>query len=546
MTEYTGIRNPGWVLGAALFGLGLFLIRYGYAFGFSDQDEFLPLALHILDKDLFLHDWFVSMQFEGFSIRWPMALLVAMPATFLPVWSVVFLLHLGTGLVSALAVARLTHRVFCSRTITLVAVVLVLAVTARWNPGGNDILHSMLVPSSVAWCLILNAVERAHSRQFLSSGLFLGAATLFHPLVGLQTGGLLILVTLTLSSVSWQMRVRLALPFLLVLLPLAGMLASVGTGGPDATFILTHIRAPHHYLPTSFSALSWLKLLALVIPASIFLWRDASGINELHGKPSSGQTPFTRWDRAFLGRLLFIPFGVLMLSLLFTVWPFEWAWALRMQPWAASPLVRVAAALLVAAFGMAWLRNRLTGAAASLRNRRPWHAVADATMPVVGLFLIVMSLWGSSDRITGASHPDRALHEWAMENTSRSAVFVVPPSMSGFQFGTSRAQYVSFKSFPFAPDPTRTWWERLQEIAPVNDVLPGGMPLQARLDSSYAMQTLAAFRPFVATRDVDYIVRPAEDPAGWSAVEEPDWCGGRWCVYWAGRILTQPVRPSSP
>lgn len=546
MSEAQSVRNPGWVWGVALFSLGLFLLRYGYAFGFSDQDEFLPLVAHILDKDLFLRDWFVSMQFEGFSIRWPMALLVALPATFLPIWSVVFLIHLGTGLISALAMARLTHRIFHSRTATLAAVVLVMAITTRWNPGGNDILHGMLVPSSVAWCLILSAVERMHARRFLPAGFLLGAATLFHPLLGLQAGGLLVLVSLTMSSVSWRKRARLALPFLAVLTPLMVLLSSVGAGGNDATFILTQIRAPHHYIPGSFSSLSWLKLLVLFVPACIFVWMDTNRLTQNHKAEETDLPPFSSWDRAFLGRLLVVPAAILVLSLLVTTWPVQWAQALRLQPWAVSPLVRVLSAITIAAFGLSWLRIILTGGGATPGQQQRWPALGDGFMPIAGLALIVFAFWGASDDITGVSNPDRTLHEWALENTDPDAVFVVPPSMSGFQFGASRAQYVSFKSFPFAPDPTLLWWERLQEIAPVADVLPGGTALQARLDSSYLHQSLADIRPFVASRDVDYIVRPANDPATWSDSEEPDWCDERWCVYWAGRILTQPARPSSP
>lgn len=542
MSASPSIRQPGWILGAALVGAGLFMLRYGYAFGFSDQDEFLPLVARILDKDLFLADWFVSMQFAGFSIRWPMALLVALPSTLLPVWSVVFLLHVATSMISATAVARLTHRIFHSRAATLMAVVAVMAMTTRWNPGGNDILHGMLVPSSVAWCLILSAVDRMHARRFLAAGIFLGAASLFHPLLGLQAGGIMVFVVLTWREVTRSERIRLTLPFLIVFVPVAWLLASVGTASPEATTILTTIRAPHHYLPAAFSPVSWVLFGSLIAVATAFLIRDSSPPDRFQvAHDHSGHPAVTRQDRSFLGRMVLVPTGVLLASLLLTSWPLEWPFAIRMQPWALSPLVRVLATMSVVGFGVGWLQSQ-----GNWRLQRGSGAgLADRILPVFGVVILLMGLFANEGHIQGASHPDKELHAWVQDNSASDAIFVVPPSMTGFQFGSSRAQYVSFKSFPFAAEPTLEWWDRLQQIAPVEQAEPGGTALLARLDSSYANLRLTDIRSFVATHDVDYIVRPQPDPAAWQDTEVAEWCSDRWCVFWAGRILTQPVRPVS-
>jgi len=519
------------------------MLRYGYAFGISDQDEFLPLVARILDKDLFLVDWFVSMQFEGFSIRWPMAMLVALPSTFLPVWSVVFLLHVGTTFISATAVARLTHRIFHSRWATLVATVAVMTVTTRWNPGGNDILHGMLVPSSVAWCLILTAIDRMHGQRFLAAGVLLAAATLFHPLLGMQAGGLMLLVVLTWGEIATRERIRLALPFLLVLLPIVALLASVGTASAEATTILTTIRAPHHYLPGTFPVSSWLLFGALLAPAAVFLTGDRSTSDRFTSQTGHGLIPaVTRWDRSFLIRMLFIPSIVLIASLFLTSWPLEWPLAIRLQPWAASPLVRVLATLTLAGFVTTRFHARWFRPAQEGRS----GVFLDGVLPVAGVMVLLVSLYINQGSIQGASNPDRDLHRWAQENSASDAIFVIPPSMTGFQYGSNRAQYVSFKSFPFAAEPTLEWWNRLQQVAPIEQVEPGGTALLARLDSSYAHMRLADLRPFVATHDVDYIVRPQPDPAAWQDTETAEWCSDRWCVYWAGRILTQPVRPASP
>ena len=533
--------TPGWQWAAALAATALFVFRYGYGFGYSDQDEFLPLASFLLNSDAFASDWFVAMQIEGFSIRWPMAILVALPSTILPVWAVVLGWHLATAVGSSLAVVKLSHRVFGNVWSALASVLAVMVVTTRWNPGGNDILHAMLVPSSIAWCLILWAVVRMHERKALASGALLALGALFHPLLGLQAGGLLLLIGFFLPKWPWSAWRKQAIPIGLVLIPLVILLSSVGTSTEEATYILTQVRAPHHYLPELFNVRTWVTFFALVLSAGVILGWDWQP--NARRAPSSGadiQGPLSRWDRSLLAKIMIVPTVVLLVSLTLTAWPFQWGTAVRLQPWAVSPLVRAISALVIAGAVASWLNARWTS---PVRSDTPRTSSAlNIALPLLALVALLMAFAGKGNDIKGVSSTNQELFEWSRENANERAVFVIPPSMTGFQFGSQHAQYVSFKSFPFAPDPTLEWRQRLHEIAPTTD-LPGGLALLARLDSAYDAQTVSDMRLFAAEANVDYFVRPVDDPADWSATLQPEWCGAQWCVFWAGRILTQPVRP---
>lgn len=513
-----------WVAGSALLALALFLLRYGYGFGYSDQDEFVPLAMRLVDSQLFATDAFVAMQLEGFTIRMPMAWLVALPSFVLPLWSVVFILHMGSILGAGWAVARLAARFTDRRWVITVATVAVVALTARWNPGGNDILHGMLVPSSVAWCLLLWAFERLIHQRYLEAGVLAALGTLFHPLVGMQVGAVLALHVLLVDRTNHRGRLLVIGPWMLMVglaLVLFGDLgAESGASGLSASTVLTHWRAPHHYLPWAFRWQDALQLLVLLVGASVL----------------AARLPADHPDRRTAWFLLAAPATILIGSLLLTWWPLSLDWALRLQPWALSPILRLWSALLLVTLG------------AGLLPRRPERTERSAVVsPSVLLLLaggaavsLVLATLGPD--IRGAAHPDRELHAWAAENTHPDAVFVIPPSMTGFQAGAQRAQYVSFKSFPFASGPTVEWWNRLQRMAPVLNPEPGGIALQTRLDSSWAQQTVADLHSFVETEPVDFLVRPASDPANWSAEVKPQWCGQEWCVYWAGRILrTHPA-----
>ena len=187
-----------------------------------------------------------------------------------------------------------------------------------------------------------------------------------------------------------------------------------------------------------------------------------------------------------------------------------------------------------------WLNDRWTSLVRSDTPRT--SSALNIALPLLALVALLMAFAGKGNDIKGVSSTNQEVFEWSRENANERAVFVIPPSMTGFQFGSQHAQYVSFKSFPFAPEPTLEWRQRLHEIAPTTD-LPGGLALLARLDSAYDAQTVSDMRLFAAEANVDYFVRPVDDPADWSATLQPEWCGAQWCVFWAGRILTQPVRP---
>jgi len=109
--------------------------------------------------------------------------------------------------------------------------------------------------------------------------------------------------------------------------------------------------------------------------------------------------------------------------------------------------------------------------------------------------------------------------------------------MSGFQWGAKRAQFVSFKSFPFESDASQEWLNRLFLTAPADSVLPGGVAFMHRLDAAYYKADPYAWIDVVKNAPVDYIVRSADPTDEWQYLMQPQWCDATWCVYWAGRIL---------
>jgi len=536
------IKNPRYSSSqlALLFSLlagALFLIRYGYGYGFSDQDELLPLITHWLNPELLANDWFVSLQTRGFGIRTFLARVIWLPALVVDLKHVVFAFHVVVLIGLGIAVYRIAWSLYARQLSAGLAVILVMTVTTRFNPGGNDIIHAMLVSSSVSWCLGLWSLERLMNAKMLASGILISFALLSHPLVGLQIGAILAVVVLLDKQVN---RAGFLLPMAFTAIPLVILFANLGTpsiSDPsfsisenvlDPTFIMTHLRVPHHYLPSAFSSASWLKLSALALLTLGFWIASKAPLFEL----LKGRQELRTRPEVLIVRIIVLLIAVLAVAFLFTdVW--EIPNVVRLQPFNLSVFLRVATSIVLAQ------------ALCELMPREMYSYI-ERTLHKGWLFVSVVFLFGAIAIYVNigpnARLADRtdleAFFDTAESESHPDAVFAIPPSMSGFQVGANRAQFVSFKSFPFSSQPTLEWLRRLRLTAPVENLEPGGVPLLERFDAAYAAQDPDYWKEILQREHIDFVVRQRQDGDEWTEHIEPAWCSNNWCVYWAGRILT--------
>lgn len=527
--------------GTASAVVGLFILRFGYHVGWSDQDEFLPLIQHWIDPNLFTHDWFVMMQTSTFGIRTAFATALWGLSNLASLELAVLIVQLGSAFAICLAIFRISERLSPVPWMPVVSTIVAVLITARMNPGGNDVLHAFLVPSSVGWAAALWALYHVLAGRAILAGLFIAGALWMHPLVGLQTGSVLCLVALMASG--WKL--KQVWPTLLLFassaIPLILLLANLGAPSAPSTslvteafpmlsmdpaWILTEVRSPHHYLPTTFPLQDWLWFFAIVLTAGGFLIASSRMGSKLAAN-----------DNGSMQLLFVVLLCVLGGAFLVTGWPWQIPFLVRLQPFHLSPLLRIVSVLLITA-GVSRLLARFAFVASLSR-------LLPLVMPIAGGLLLVIGLWKIQPNGYLDRSADAQLHRWVASSTSEDAVFAIPPSMSGFQYGTGRAQFISFKSFPFTPDGSKEWIHRLHELAPVSSWLPGGTPLLDRLDESWSNRSISDMAKVLLSQDIDYLVRPVPDPANWDKVLEPQWCSETWCVYWAGRILMRPSEPTS-
>ncbi|NNE70986.1 MAG: hypothetical protein HKN29_11575 [Rhodothermales bacterium] len=424
------------MLAAVAVPLAYFL-RFGYGFGYSDQDEFLPWLRARLEPGLLSEDWFVASQQSGFNVRTGFVWLLEAPSHLLGIENAVLLLYAGAMLALVLAVYHLARVLGAGEMGAIVASLAAVALLPRWTLGGNAAASSMLVPSLVAWSMGLWAVVNALRKQPGRAGLLVGLAAWIQILVAAQVGAIVLFALLVAGPTTRKQAARFALPALGLALPVAVLLALSGTGLPSDSFaILARIRAPHHYLPSAFPASDYLQLAALT----------AAGLWALSRTRLKRSASLNRLVGALLaGVLVAVTVGLI-------AWKTDSAFFLSLQPFKATVLGQI---LLVC-----------TTCALLPSTRLPGWTWTGALVAVVAAWAMIAAGFTVGGRPDIRQAPAAAAAAWVAERTLPRDRVAIPPSVTGFRYSSGRAIVINFKAYPFTADGTGEWLQRLTDWAP--------------------------------------------------------------------------------
>ncbi|MBO6576151.1 MAG: hypothetical protein JJ896_09110 [Rhodothermales bacterium] len=467
------------VLVTALVAPLLAVFRFGYAFGISDQDEFLPLLRARIEPPLLEHDWFVTSQLDSFHIRSGFVSILEIPARLLGVELATGLLWVAAALSLAVSIHLIARKLGAAPFGAFVAAVLALALLPRWTLGGNAAWSSMLVPSMLAWALCLPAVLLILHRRALAAGVLVGVAAWVQILVAAQAGAFI------LAALLWRDRslkgdaVQFAVPALLFALPLGVLLFLSGAGLPSESFdVLARFRAPHHYLPSAFPAADLAQFAVLGVGGGLALRRTRLARRAPSNRLLAG---------IFLAMGLAIVLGV-------AAWMTGFNALLALQPFKASVLASV---LLCCGLGAALPEPRIPVSV--------WTAGSVAA--IVGIVLLARG-HRIADRPVVSSGPLElaAAARWAASETAPDARFMVPPSSTGFRFASGRAVVANFKAYPFSAGGTAEWLQRMVDIGGLPSSEGGTLWLR-QLDTAYAAMSAARAHEVANKYEAGFVVR---------------------------------------
>lgn len=505
-------RPPFVVLLAALL---LYFLRFGYDYGTSDQDEIIPFLMHRMDPSLFTQDWFVHAQMTDFSVRTYFVWLLQFFSLPLPVWLATLVVYVATWLLLAGAVYTLAQHLTGDRLAAAASVFVALVGTPLWTLGGNELAHSMLVPSMLAWALALWAVYHFLRSRYILAPVLLGVACWIQALVGLQVAGMLILlrfihiVRKERGPFTFGSFAMFAGLFVLWSSPALGPLIYqqltaepvAAEGMPSLFYILAEFRLPHHYLFFSFYPHALVRFGFLAVLGTVVL-------------AVPGLRPELR-DRRFVVRALLIIAALCLVAFVCTeVVPVLLVAKLQLFK------TTVFAKLLFVIVLTGVVCQRLPEAV-----RRPFERVLDRRYVSLGAVLVVWALVivGVVNSDGGYLH-DRvgpwvrrgtdfgAVEDWVRNNTSRHAIFAVPPSNSSFRSATERTIVINYKAIPYQDEDLYVWFKRLTDMAPVPLPERGSTALIGRLDEAFNGLTVDDLWRLRSTYRFDYVVRTAPLP----------------------------------
>jgi hypothetical protein len=254
-----------------------------YTFGIGDHIEQLPIVMRAIDPSFLRADFFTNAS-AAIGPRTYYAHFIALLARAAALHYVYFALAL---LVNTL-VAWITY-LFAkdvhdgSRLAGLFAVCGAMSLTGFRLGSAANIYEWSLVPAVLAMPLILGAVWAGLRRRPLLSAGLAGMASLLHPLLGLETAGILWITQLALLLMERRRhglpetelrKLALALGVIVVfasfnIVPYAGMERISTERFID---IAARFRHPHHYLPSTFDVEDYLNTGAFLLSAGLAWW----------------------------------------------------------------------------------------------------------------------------------------------------------------------------------------------------------------------------------------------------------------------------------
>ena len=491
----------------------LYLVRFGYTYGDSDQDEIVPAAIRVMsDGKLFGQDWFVSSQTAGFNVRSATFHLVSAVASVISLPGALFLLYglcFGAIYFAIVAIARRNGGL----AVAIVSALCILVLSKGFTLGGNDVVYSQFVPSMIAWALALWSIAVWLSRRSQLAGALAAAAVPFQALVGIHSmivlvGSSIILSLLKRSTGPLRHAGAASAIFVLVAAyPVWRFAFSADPAETNDAFVsvLAIIRAPHHFLPAAFSASSYFRFGALAVAGTLAL---------LTNRRMS--------DREDVGAMLAAIAAVCLVA-----WPLSAAatpWVLKLQLFKLTVFAKVLLVIAVASAAVELLRPIVKRDMLGLPGSAVLRIAALATALAIP-FLAYLSLDRvRRDREARSEADISVIAEWARINTREDALFMVPPSASGFRSGSRRGIYVNYKATPFDEINLLEWKNRLERQIGGHRLTPG--VTAAELDSIYLAVPIDQALTIGDSAGVNYVVAGSTDLA-----DRIVFRAGSLCVY---------------
>ncbi len=440
------------ILGYACLVAAVFLFVRGYQFNTNDQAEHLPQVYQMLDAELYPNDYFVNATNSIFTVRHYYEKLVLFVAQTIGLDWGLFILTFCCIALMAYSFSRIAEELFNERWALILAPILAMFIFYGFTVGGNHIMYSSFISSSLAKGISAFGLLQFVQNKRIFSGLILGIATLFQPLVGLQLflilGGIELLLHRNLKQTG-----LFAISFLAVasfiLIPTFARQFGGGTVDFDKEFyseILYRFRNHHHYLPSLFPATHYIKFFGLLGLGMLSYYLTRPHDRELYlGFVSLG----------LLGMLVYW-LGLEHLGFL-QIGKVQW---FKTTVW-----ISAFSSIMVAG-----LLGQLLSGFISLSKLK------QSLLPISLLFFLLFIFAITNSKYLPKSYQHKfmvgnrvytdleKMHFWIEQNTPKHVSVLVSPDNNAFPCQAKRSMPVHFQAIIHEPDFMLPWYDVFKEI----------------------------------------------------------------------------------
>ncbi len=434
----------------------LFLITKGYYFNSGDQADHLVPVYEKISLGTFKGDFFMDYQSGAFSIRQLYITGLYFLSFIGPLSFWCFLFNCIAIFSTILAWIKISYLLTQNVIVKYLAPVVVFLVLYNFTVGGNNIMYGQFTCGVVAKGIVPWGILLFLQQKFIKSAVWLGLGTLFHPIVGLQLFLIFsAMIVYDFKLLGWKNIILFMVIYILVSSPILYLNFKVQffdsyiIDKNNYINIYYHFRNPHHYIPSYFPIIQWVKYI-LILAAMVAI---AIKTNlDIHNK--------------LVQFVAIQSIGLIIYSLLiegFDIYKFASIQWFKTTIW----VVAFASVGICQWFSTFDFVVRCWAKLYSFFENSYLHLA----IALVGLLFILNSKYIPitflSDNFEIGNAPISELnsvHNWIKSNIPAHCIFIAPPSDYGFGCQTQLPSIINAKAIVHEPQYLHLWYQRFTTI----------------------------------------------------------------------------------
>ena len=450
-------KNNVFLLLSVLFGIISTCLNY--QFGISDQIEQLPIIYRFLDDTYLVNDFFVNTN-SSYSPRFYYVIIISFLAKVTSVPFIFFILTFLSNCFLSIVSFKTSKLIFKNNKQALFGAIMVLFATTLTLGSSNQIYNSYLVPSNIAFTLILWGFYYLLKKQLVLSIILCGIVSIFHILIGFEYGVLFfsIAILIDLRDKEYKKAILKTPYFLILILFLLFNIIpyfSQKEKIDDQLFIniVAFFRHPHHYILSYILTLK--EIIKVLIFGSISIWL------------------FLNWKKNKSNQIYIFILKTVLLILCFTTF-LSWFFVEIIPNRLITTLQLIRLLDLLKWIGLLFLGSKIINLLTSLKiqpNISPKiKLIFSFSFCAILLLFSTIDFKKSTTKIifknyfefTEIETSKKELIEFVKNNTPKDGVFLSPPDFGFLRVRAKRAIVIDFKAFPFQDKSIKEWYLRVK------------------------------------------------------------------------------------